>query len=177
MANIEIQRKPSAAWLWWVVGALAIALGLWALLAGGDEDLEQAPAIGAAPVADDAQPLPPSATPTAQGEGITLSQIIESPGTSTGKSLAGEFRVGDVPTDRGFWIMDQGQRLFVILGDAPEEQPKDINANQTLRLTEAVVYSADQLGSIPGQLDADTRRIAEEQAVVLYVDERNVDIL
>lgn len=176
MADIDIERRPSRAWLWWLLGAVALALIVLAFTAGDDDDdaVAVAPATveGVEPLAGEG--TAPATTPTA---GIVIAEIIANPTAWVGRSLSGEAQVGEVPTDRGFWITDQGQRLFVVLGDGPEEQPVDINANQRLRLNEVMVYPADQLGSIPGQLDADTRRIADGQPVVLYVHERNVSIL
>ena len=114
----------------------------------------------------------------AQAPGIPVSQIIESPATYTGQTLGGEVRVTEVPTDRGFWIEDEGQRLFAILADQPQEEPKDINPNQTLRLREAVVRDPAFIANIPGEpLDADTRRILNGLPVFLTVDERNIEIL
>src|SRR5690606_24587645 len=100
---------------------------------------------------------------------------VTTPATFAGQTVAGEARVVEVPTDRGFWIEEQGQRLFVILGDQPTEAP-NIEPGQMLRLSEARVYAPSELSGIAGDLDADTRSTAEAQPAVLYVDETNVEI-
>ncbi len=172
MADINVERKSTNIWPW-ILGLLVLALLIWVLVEAFDTD---EPEVAAVPVTEVQPTVPPVAPePIAQGAGVPVSQIIESPATWTGRTVTGEVRVVEVPTDRGFWIEDQGERLFVVLRDAPREQPIDINPGQTLRLREAMVY--DNVANVPGQLDPDTRNIAQGQAAFLGVDEANVEIL
>ena len=178
MADIDIEREPSRAWLWWLLGAVALLLVLWALL-GSVWDEPDDEGVLAAPAAVEEFGTPPgeavAVVPTPAV--IVVTEIVADPARWSGTALSGEVQVDEVPTDRGFWITDQGQRLFAILGDGPQEQPLDINPNQRLRISEGMVYGPDQLASIPGGLDDDTRRIAEAQPAVLYVHEDNVEII
>ena len=173
MADINVERKSTSIWPW-ILGLIALALLIWVLVEalGNDE-----PEVAAVPAVTEVQPtVPPVAPePIAQAEGVPVSQIIESPATWTGRTVAGEVRVVGVPTDRGFWIEDQGERLFVILNDQPRERPININQGQTLRLREAMIY--DNVANVPGQLDPDTRSIIQDQPVFLSVDEANIEVL
>ena len=180
MAEINVERKDTSIWPW-ILGLLLLALLAWGVYELLNDDAEvpvaEAPVLPAPPVVDEVQPLPPAAnppTPIAQAPGIPVSQIIESPATWTGRRLTGEVQVTEVVSDRGFWITDQGERLFVVLNETPGEV-RDINAGQTIRLTEAVVYT--DVNNIPGNLEPQARRIAQNQPVVLAVDTRNVQML
>lgn len=179
MADINVERKSPGIWPW-IIGLLVLALLIWALVAvlGGDDEAELAVVDPLATEVTEVDPtLPPVETPApiAEGVGVPVSQIIESPATWTGRTVGGEVRVVEVPTDRGFWIEDQGERLFVILRDAPAEQPVDINPGQTIRMSEAMIY--DDVANLPGEIDADTRNIVQGLPVFLGVDEANVEIL
>ena len=180
MAEINVERKDTSIWPW-ILGLLLLALLAWGVYELMDNDVEapvaEAPILPAPPVVDEVQPLPPGAnppTPIAQAAGIPVSQIIESPATWTGRRVTGEVQVTEVVSDRGFWITDQGERLFVVLNETPGEV-RDINAGQTIRLTEAVIYT--DVNNIPGNLEPQARQIAQNQPVVLAVDTRNVQML
>ena len=84
----------------------------------------------------------------------------------------------EVPTDRGFWVEENGQRMFAIIIDNPAEQPKDINPGQTITITEAVLRDRSFVPQIPGApLDQDTQNILNTQAeYFLTVDEENIII-
>lgn len=185
MADIDIERKRSGSWMW-LLGLLLLALIgwlLWGLMDGDDEaavvDPVVAPVVEAPPVVDEVQPLPPGAnppTPVAQAAGIPVSQIIQSPATWTGRTVGGEVRVTEVVSDRGFWIEDQGQRLFVLINESGSEIP-DVNQGQTVRITEAVVYGTQSLSNIPGNMEPQARQVAQGQPVVLATDGRNIQIV
>lgn len=49
MADIDVQRKSSPTWLWWLLGLLVLGLILWALLGRGD-DVDTADVVEPAPV-------------------------------------------------------------------------------------------------------------------------------
>lgn len=182
MADIDVQRRSGMTWLWVLLGLIVLALIIWAIAANDDERVAMEPVTEQpiTPPATEMQPTAPlGAAPerAAEAAGVPIPQIMESPATWTGRTITGEVRVVEVPTDRGFWIEDQGERLFAILIDQPAEQPKDINPGQTLRLEQATLRDSTYLASLPGEpLDADTRRIVEGLPVFLVVDEANIDI-
>lgn len=52
MADIDIERKGSPVWIWWILGLLVLGLILWALIGmGGDDDVD---VVEPAPVATSA---------------------------------------------------------------------------------------------------------------------------
>lgn len=174
MADIDVQRKGGMGWLWWVLGLLLLALIVWWIAAAGDDDDAEVAVVDPAPV------VTPTTTPevVAGATGITLADIMGNPAAYVGQSFSDdEVRVAEVPTDRGFWIEDEGQRIFAILNDNPQEEPLDINPGQTLRVQQAMLRAPATLNEVPGQLDADTRRIAEGQPIFLVVEETNINIL
>jgi hypothetical protein len=174
MADIDVERKGGGmSWLWWLIGLIVLALILWAIFAGDDEP-EVAEVVPPAPV------VTPTTTPepVAQLPGISIADILGDPAAFIGEDFTDEVVVESVPTDRSFWIEDQGQRLFAIIIDDPAEEPKDINPGQELRITEGVLRDRTFLPEIPGvPLDQDTENIAEQQPIFLTVDERNINIL
>lgn len=183
MADIDIQRKDASIWPWLLGLALLALLGWFVFEAlGNDEEVAVAPVeapVVAPAVVNEVQPLPAAAnppTPVAAAPGIVLSEIINSPATWSGKTVNGEVRVGEVVSDRGFWIEDQGQRLFMLINEVPGEI-KDINQGQTLRVSEAMVYATSDMSKIPGTMEPQAQQIARGQPVVLAADSRNIQIL
>lgn len=174
MADINVERKGGMAWLWWILGLIVLALIVWWFLAAGDDDPDTAEVVDPAPV------VAPITTPepVAQTQGVSIADIMGDPEGYVGQDFNDEVIVTEVPTDRGFWIEDNGARLFAIIIDQPEEQPKDINPGQTLRITEGVLRDTTFIAQIPGvPLDADTENLARQQPIFLTVDEGNIEIL
>ena len=168
MANIPVEKKSNLSWLWWVLGLVLIGGLIWFLVAAGDDEVETAA-------------VTPATTPEAVAEApsVTIGDILGTPADYIGDPFSqAEVMVSDVPTDRGFWIEDEGQRLFVILIDGPAEAPLDINTGQTLRIDEGTLRDRTYLPNIEGDpLDADTQAIAESQPIFLVADESNITIL
>ena len=176
MAEIPVEKKSSMAWLWILLALLLVALLLWWVL--DDDDEVETPL---APVAE--APITPATTPEmiAEAPGVTIGDVLGNPTAYVGRD---DFRAEvAVPTDaemtdRGFWIEDEGERLFAILYDGPMEEPIHINPGQSLRISEAMLRDRTYLPEIRGDaLDADTQAIAEAQPIFLVVDEDNIEIL
>lgn len=179
MAQINVERKSSSSWMWWLLGLVIVALLIWAIAEAMDRNREVAAVAPVGTMADryEAQPVTPG-TPEMSGmvAGIPLDRIVANPGSWAGQSVSGEVKVAQVVSDRGFWIEGQGERLFVLLNEISGEV-QDVNAGQTIRMTDARVYSADDLSQLPGEMQAEARSIARNEAVVLAVDSENLDIL
>lgn len=180
VAEIPIEKKSSKTWIWILLALLLLGLLLWWLL-DDDETAEVAVAPTAIeqPVVD---PMVAPAAPAAEGAGtagaMTLAAITQNPGQYFGQSFSGEVDVPEVPTDRGFWVTQDGARLFALIVDEPREVPLDINSGQRLRITNGELRSASQLEGIPGAaIDADTRRILGEQQIFMIADEADIEIL
>ena len=180
MAELDVQRNKRLLWPW--IAALLVLVAsawlAWSVMVDEDELAVAEPVgpvlVGAAPAVEVAPPVAETPVPVAQAAGIPVSEIISSPATWTGRTLGGEVRVVEVVSDRGFWIEDQGQRLFVVLNESGGDATPDLQAGQSVRLTEAVVYAGSDPGAVPGTLEPQARQVAQAQPVVLAVDARNV---
>ena len=171
MANIPIEKKGSNWWMWLL--ALLLLAGLIWLIAGaldGDE-----------PELADVEAVTPVGTPepVAATAGLTIGDILGNPAAYIGQTFPStEVSVASVPTDRGFWIADEGDSLFAILVDQPAEVPVDIDPGQVLRVEQGTLRDRTALPEIPGEpLDQDTKTIAEQQPIFLVVDEQYIEIL
>lgn len=176
MADIPVERKSNMAWLWILIGLVLLALIIWWATSDSEEELPADEIVGAETIGAD--PITPP-EPVGLEAGVTIADILGAPNDYIGTNdFQAEVAVADVPTDRGFWVEDQGNRLFAVIIDNPQEQPKDINPGQQLRISEGMVRDATFLADLPGApLDQDTQRIATDQDVFLVVDESNIEML
>lgn len=187
MAEIPVERKSSK--LPWLLLALGIfiAILIWLFASANDENIRVASGdVAATDVVEQIDPigenaltegeLPVAVTPSAQ---YSLADVLGDPIAYVGRDdFDDEVETPSVPTDRGFWVENDGARLFAILIDGPREAPIDINPGQDLRISKGMLRDADFVGDIPGKpLDADTRAILAEQDVFLLVHEDNIEIL
>lgn len=177
MAEIDVQRRNNMSWLWWLLGLIVVALIVWVLLDGtmGETAMEpeaempaaEVPATGVAPT-----PADPSA-PT-----VPIADINSYPRNWFGRTVAGEVEVVEVPTNRGFWVESDGERLFALVVDEPEERPINIMAGQTLRIEDAELRDPSDLDDLPGEpIDTNTRQILGNQQVFLLLDEDDIEVV
>ena len=179
MADVRVERKepserrgPS---IWpWIIGLLVLALLIWAIAEMVDTDETQ---VAEVEEVEPGQPVPPTAVPVPRAGTASIPDILSNPSAHVGQQFSGEVRVTETVSDRGFWIEQQGQRMFAIVTALSAAEPKDINPGQMLRITDGTLRDASYLPQLPGAaLDARTRRTAEEQQVFLVVDDRNIEI-
>ena len=131
------------------------------------------------------EPAVPAGTPPTVPEPIAqgpqcVAQALSQPLAHAGQALGTcTLQVVEVPTDRGFWVEENGQRIFAVIIDQPAEEPKDINPGQTISMSGAGLRDRSHLPQIPGDpLDQDTRNIIQTRAkYFLVVDERNIDVM
>ena len=174
MADIDLERRRSGGmgWLWGILGLLALLALIWWIWPGDEEEV----------VYDETVPtvIAPATTPEpmTDAQALTVANVMASPGNYIGQSFPdGQVTVAEVPTDRGFWIESEGNRMFAIIIDQPAEEPVDITAGQTLRIQGGTVRDASYLPELAGDpLDADTERLAREQQGFLVIDEANLRI-
>ncbi len=169
MAEINVQRRRGGVWPLVLIGTILLGLTLWGLYEWLESDDLQVAAVEPS-TGSVAPPAPPAGAVTV----IPVAAILSAP-TSYGVPLDGRARVTEVVTDRGFWIGADGQRMFVVI-DEPKPEIKEVQPGQTVVIRQATVYPSAQVTSIPGELDADTRRIIESVPTVLYVKASNIEL-
>lgn len=174
MAEIPVEKRHSSkTWLWLLLAALLVILIIWWLSAADDE---------VEPVVVDTAPIGAVETVepgVVQAEGpMTLAAIIAQPQAYIGQEFTGEVDVGGPLTDRGFWVENDGARMFALIIDEPREVPLDINAGQRLQITGGTIREGGDVGEVEGvALDDDTRRVLADQPAFMMVDEADIDIL
>lgn len=173
MAQIDLEKKEGGGlgWLWALLALILLGLLAWWLMGAGDGDVEvDEPVVAAVEEPIDTE---------VEVEMLPVAALVATPADWIGQVIDGEALVVEVPTDRGFWLEDDGQRVFALIVDEPVEAPMDINVGQRLRISEAMVYDAStSLDEIDGRpVDADTRAILEGIDVFLVIDEEDMEIL
>lgn len=189
MADINIERKKKTP-LPLVLGLLVLALLAFLLLrgCGGNETADPAAApvtdtttalqaTGAAPMpATDTTALGAAGTPGAAGmPGVSWIGTVLA-GTGVGQTTGGSGIVPETPSDRGFWIEENGQRVFAILAE-PSEQVRDIDPGQRVTISDARVMRGSEASQVPPDVDAEARQTAQGQSYFLLVPARSVQIV
>lgn len=178
MAQIPVEKKSSKSWLWLLLLLLAAALIIWWLVAemGEDEGIDDDDMV----VAEQSVETEGAAGAEAAGA-MTVSAILANPSQYFGMSgFTGEVDVDGPLTDRGFWIEQDGARMFALIIDEPSERPVDVNDGARLRLSGGTVRDPASIaaGQIEGDaLDQDTLDVVAEQEAILVVDEDNIEII
>lgn len=172
MAEIHIEKKKSMSWLWILLAILLIAFLLWWLFWPRPVDVDPATTtIVTTPVPATSATAPP----LTEGD-ATIAGILANPTAWVGREFSGLVTVESVPTDRGFWIQQNGQRMYVILVDEPAEVPIDINTGQQIRIR-GTVRDAAYLSEVQGETLAEaTRTTASQQPAYLVAGERAITI-
>lgn len=174
MAEIPVEKKSNAKWLWILLLLLLGALLLWWLLAEDDD----ADFANADPVAVEESADFDSVNATSE---MTLSAILANPSNYYGmEGYTGEVTIGGPLTDRGFWIENNGARMFAIVVDEPAERRIDINPGATLRLNGGTIREPSTISAtdIEGDtLDQDTLDAITGEEAVLVIDEANMEII
>lgn len=165
-------KSGSLAWLWILMGLAVLAFIIWWWLWPKSQTVPEDLAIipSDTTITETAAQQPPEAGMVP----ASISAVRQNPDEWTGKLLSGTFNVVDVPSDRGFWIEQDGERMFAVLVDQPAEVPIDIKVGQRL-LMSGMVRDASHLPQLEGEdLAETTRNIVEEQPVYLVVDEDQI---
>lgn len=187
MADINVERKRKGGPLLWLLPLLVLAALLLLLLRGCDDDEpDTAPASPDTVGADTSNAMPPVAAPQqpATGPGaagaaagaLAIGDILGDPARFGGQTVGGTATVPETPSDRGFWVEANGQRIFAILAE-PSEQVKDIDPGQTVRLSNARVLRGADAAQIPQDVDAEARSTAQGQPAFLLVPANGVEIV
>ena len=190
MADIDIEKKKGGMGILpWILGLLLLGLILWGLTQCGDNE-EEAVVVPAADTLTDpaavAAPMPMDtgmamADTTAMGAAgaaagaLPIAAVLANPGQYGSQAVSGTARVTEVISDRGFWVEDAGQRMFVVIAEPQaSEQAVDINAGQTVRLS-GQVREGSAAGQVTG-LEAEAQRVAQGQPAFLMVNPSEVSV-
>ncbi len=102
---------------------------------------------------------------------IPVEKIRANPKGYLGKPVAGTVMVPEVPTDRGFWIEANGQRMFAVLDKSIHEDNVNVNAGQKVQLSGIVYDSAQWNRAGLGKVTPQTKKIIQNQPMFLVVKE------
>ena len=192
MADINVERKKGPGILPWILGLLLLA----ALIFGISRCSRDEDPVPVAPVTDtmatDTTAMAPAPAPmdtgaaamgaagaagaAAAGGMIPVAQLLGTPDASVGQSVSGSARVTEVVSDRGFWIEEGGQRMFVVMGEPQAAENRiDVNAGQTVRLSGTVQRGGAQ-AAVPTGIEAEAQKIAQGQPLFLVVQPQDVQI-
>lgn len=171
MAEYHNDRRSSggAKWLWIALALILVLLLAWWLWPGAD-DVELEPE----PVQVEAEEMPQVQEDIAyeQNAEVPIPTIVLDPVGWTDRTVSGQLMVAEVPTDRGFWVEWDGERMLAILVDEPSEAMVDLEPGMTLQVSEATVRDAENLTDLAGApLDADTEALLADEEVFLLVEE------
>lgn len=199
MAEIHVERKPRSGWAWVWVLLLLVAIAVLAWLYWPDRARTEttetatmtAPATGTDPSLVDTVPLP-GATQPPQTMAM-IGEIRANPEQWVGREFLGVVNVTDsgattapaMPPERGFWIEQDGQRLFVLVNDDPNHMPAAVTPGQPIRIRGTVRDATfiPQLGAmnLSGEADELLRSepaylVAEESAIELAQEPTQMQI-
>ncbi len=184
MAEIDLEKKKGFPWIWLLAAALLVgvlAFFLW----GGEEVAEEAEVVDPTeePLEEEEiveEDVDPAAAAGAAAGMLPIAAILSDPQQWTTKDISGKAKVLQDPTDRGFWIEQEGKKLFVLIdpaGPPGSESKPNVEENQMLSISGAKLMMKDQVDSVSGNLDKDSREIIASQDAFLVVDEKNLTIL
>ena len=100
-----------------------------------------------------AQPTPPVAA-DAFAAPVDLGAIMVAPQDSLGKEISGNVIVGDVISDRGFYVTDGKRRLFAVLREATPEKI-DIDKGQRISFKGSLLQQ-EKWSEVSGELVQDS---------------------
>lgn len=191
MADIDVERKSGASWIWWILGLILLALLIWAIAEMLDDDAEVVDPV-ATEVVEPAPVMTPAPVAGATGAtgAPTIAEVMANPASYYGQPLTLESaRVAEVVSDRGFWLEGEGgQRLFVVKNESPQAGTADVqgqadvrparnvNANETLRIN-GTLHDASNLDALQPPLDNQTRQALQGQQIFLQANVADIQHL
>ncbi len=123
------------------------------------------------------QQAQPGEQPQEDQQQQDLASVFVDPGNFVGVRTSGTATVGDVVSDRGFWLTDGDNRIFAIVReDVPQQEMIDINEGQRIELTGIMMAPGDP-DDITGALEPETKQLAEQQDSLLLASWRDIQIL
>lgn len=167
----QTQRRSSGGgrWLWILLALVLVLLLAWWWWPGTEEGELEPETIRVE--AEEMPQVEEDIAYEASAE-VPIPTIVLDPVGWTDRTVSGQLQVAEVPTDRGFWVEWDGERMLAILIDEPSEAMVDLEPGMTLRVSEATVRDAGDLNDLAGApLDADTEALLADEEVFLLVEE------
>lgn len=158
-------------------GLLGVVIGLWAC----DRDEVVPPPAGPtqAPRGEQTESeLLPGDKQLVAARGVEIDRYILAPGDFEGDRVTGTARVGEVISDRGFWLVSGGKRVLAVMYEDPpsDDQRININQGQTLQF-EGVAWRRESNNHRIGQLEPATQAALEQQPGFIALHWKDVEIL
>ncbi len=180
MAEVEIQRKQGGVpWWAWLLGVLAVAAILWWIIdaATADRDAEVAtttPTVTEPAVTSGTQPAPTPGAEAATAE-LPLAAIAANPDAYFGKPVSGLATVTEVVGDRGFWVEQDGNRMFVVKAE-PLAESANIVAGNRVSFTGTVINPDNMQQQVPGLLQMDESTLKMMQGLPAFIHATNIEM-
>jgi hypothetical protein len=161
MPELDIQRRETTGMPWWVwllIAVLAIGL-IWWIIAATTTDRELAevtpgvaPTVGTEP-AERVAGARESTDELTSAEWLPLAAMRANPDNYFDQSVSGIGTVAEVASDRGFWIEQRGERVFVVKDEPLVETPA-LTAGQQISLR-GTVHNPDNMQEVAGVMQLD----------------------
>lgn len=165
------EKKGTPAWVW-IVGAIVALIVIWAIWTWSRPVV---PVVMAPPVAAPAPMVTPVPAPAVTATAVApIALIIAVPADYFDREISGTAQVVDVPTDRGFYLEDNGRRIFAVLGKDFTEKQVNVNPGQTVRVSGVVRASSKLDEAEVGTLQAATRDRIQKEPVYMVVKQIEV---
>lgn len=174
MPELDIQRREQGISPWvWVLGTLLLIGLIWWMVAAANDRREVAGVAPNEQVAGSREQMPPvGTTDTTAGltpaEWLPLAAMRANPDNYFNQSISGMGTVTEVASDRGFWLEQQGSRVFVVKDPAIPDAPV-LTAGQTVSIQGTVKnpMTTEQQAEVMA-LDEATRRMLQAEPAYIH---------
>ena len=180
MAEVRIERKEGASGWTWLIGLLLLGLIIWWIVAAVSGDRNEAATDPAAPAVTATDPTTGTATTAPGAEAATpnlpLAAIRANPDNYFGKPVSGLATVTEVVSDRGFWVEQDGSRIFVVKDGALDAPAAAVSAGQKASFTGTVINPDGMQEQVPGILDLDESTLKMLQGEPAFIHATNLEM-
>lgn len=102
-------------------------------------------------------------------EAISITEVYAAPVDFVGKTVAGEGTVGEVVSDRGFWLESGDNKIFaVVREDVPHHEMIDLNKGERIKFG-ALLVDGDDWRQLAGKLEPTTQQMLQKQDYFLAI--------
>jgi hypothetical protein len=105
---------------------------------------------------------------------IPVASIVAQPDQYVRQTVTGTATVVEIEGERGLWVEQDGQRMFVLVGQGDAPVLSDLRAGETVTLT-GVVHTQVSATALANDVDAEAQRVVAEQPAFLFVQAADID--